>query len=181
MNAEALGNAANVIVVLGLPLTVLQLWLGRRQERTAFEDGMTTAYRDLLGLLPVSALTGGNPTLTPEQENAMFRYFDLTNEQAFLRRKRRVSFWTWVEWCEGIQGSFALVAFESAWGRLDGDARFQELGRLRDASFEYDPAQILGVPIGLMGTIYIKHRPWRFRVARAEEHDELSSARRETQ
>jgi hypothetical protein len=81
--------------------------------------------------LPLKALIG--KALSEEDlENSLrtfYRYFDLSNEQAYLHRRRRVSRGAWSSWREGIQQNMARPAFQQAWQRLlpDLDGSFDDL------------------------------------------------------
>jgi hypothetical protein len=140
MTTDPIQLLANVVVILGLPTTIYQLALSRWQQRTAFEDTLTTAYRDLLRDIPIDAMCGCVVDLDETSLRAFYRYFDLTNDELFLRRKGRVSASTWDEWVQGIKENMSLRAFHDAWAALNQDGRtFRELGRLIASDFTYDP------------------------------------------
>jgi hypothetical protein len=58
-------------------------------------------------------------TLAQEQQqrcrDAIYRYIDLSNEQAFLHEKKRVTDEAWIEWRTGIKGNMELPAFKEVW------------------------------------------------------------------
>jgi hypothetical protein len=47
--------------------------------------------------------------------SAYYRYFDLSNEQAFLNEKGRLDSKTWAEWRTGIEANVRWQAFRTAW------------------------------------------------------------------
>ena len=47
-----------------------------------------------------------------------YQYFDLSNEQAFLRRQRLVTSRTWANWLEGIQQNLRRPSFARAWAEV---------------------------------------------------------------
>jgi hypothetical protein len=111
-----------------------QLVLSQKQAVTTFEDSLAKEYRDIAATLPVKALLG--ETLSDSEHidkfDEFYRYFDLCNQQAFLRQSGRVSDKTWKFWSEGIASNLKRPAFERAWSevaaRSSGD--FSELREL---------------------------------------------------
>ena len=136
--------AAAVLSAGGVFLAFGQLWLSRRIAQSQFEDALAREYRDLAAQLPTRALLG--EPLTPEEYQAsfdeLFRYIDLSNEQVFLRQRRRVSEQVWQNWCAGIRSNLARPAFAQAWAEVVARCdSFQELRRLEREGFATDPAQ----------------------------------------
>ena len=73
--------------------------------------------------------------------DALFRYIDLSNEQAFLRKNGRISYATWVSWASGIQSNLRLTAFSRAWKEIkDKSGSFAELTKLINDGYQTDPA-----------------------------------------
>lgn len=111
----ALGAAATGVAAIA---AVCQLRASREQARTQFEDAMSREYRDLVQSIPTRALLGDE--LSDEEfEGAfdeLYRYVDLSNEQAFLRQEGRVSKEAWENWSSGMASNFALPAFRA--GRM---------------------------------------------------------------
>jgi len=66
----------------------------------------------------------GSPLKTLDKErqsqcrDAIYRYIDLSNEQAFLHTKKRVTDEAWNEWIEGIKSNMELPAFKEVWGEV---------------------------------------------------------------
>src|SRR5438876_7925640 len=125
---------ASVATAVGVFLACWQIWLTKLQARTVFEDSLAREYRDLAQRLPIGALLG--ETLSEaEQRNALddfFHYIDLSNEQVFLRMKKRVSRDTWLNWRDGIRSNLSRPAFHAAWEevRARSQGSFSELRRL---------------------------------------------------
>jgi len=138
-----LNTLAAVGSTVGIIIAARQLNITKKQAVTAFEDGITREYRELASRLPTGALLG--EALTDEQHRESFdefyHYFDLSNEQIFLRQRGRLSPATWDYWRDGISSNIRRPAFARAWAeiseRSNGD--FDELRRLIAADFKVDP------------------------------------------
>jgi hypothetical protein len=74
--------------------------------------------------LPIEALLG--QTLDPEKRAralpVFFHYFDLCNEQGFLREQKRIRRQTWRDWEEGIRQNLGRPAFAEAWSLIAASA-----------------------------------------------------------
>ena len=117
MEWSALGSAATALAVL---VAAWQVREAGRQARTAFEDSLSREYREITRKIPARAHLGAELT-AEEWEKTLadfLQYFDLSNQQAFLRKNRRISDATWEEWRSGIQANLALPAFKAAWEHL---------------------------------------------------------------
>lgn len=106
--------------VVGALIALLSLLINQRHARTGFEDALAREYRDIARTLPISALLGlpGPESGTPEFDDllpAFYRYFDLSNEQAFLAKSKRVRADTWSEWKDGITNNLRKPQFGAAW------------------------------------------------------------------
>jgi len=136
---QAFGSAATTV---GVFLAWFSLRRSYKQARTDFEDRFSQEYRQLSQTLPVKAFLG-EPLTDPEAkeaQHAFFRYFDLCNEQVFLRQNRRISKQTWLSWCSGIKSNLQLPAFSSAWDFFRSRTHsFAELQRLENEDFKIDP------------------------------------------
>ena len=140
---EWLKDIAPIVTATGVCVGVLQLWNSKRQAVTTFEDELANEYRQITGKLPTAALLG--ETLSAELLNFhlpdFYRYFDLTNNQIFLRKAGRISRPTWEFWVDGIRTNLARPAFAKSWDdiaqRSGGD--FSELRQLVAERFLIDP------------------------------------------
>ena len=111
-----------------------QLWLARLQAATQFEDSLSAQYRSLMRAVPVNAV------LDEDLQDAEYRrtlpvfypYFDLCNEQAFLRSRRWIRRATWKDWREGIVTNLTKPAFQKAWAEvaLRAPGSFTELRQI---------------------------------------------------
>lgn len=131
---ETIQTAAAVATAVGVLLAGWQLWLTKRQATIQFEDQMSAQYRDIVGRLPIGALLG-EPLTSDEQAAALkdfYHYFDLSNEQAYLHERRRITKKTWAEWREGIEQNLNRPAFAAAWAEITRRApeSFNELRRV---------------------------------------------------
>jgi hypothetical protein len=125
---ELLANGATAI---GVVFAAYQLLQAKRQAQLQFEDSLNSQYRALLTDLPLAAMLG-KPLSDADLEKwlpVFYRYFDLSNEQAYLHRRGRISHAAWSTWEEGIQQNLARAAFSQAWARLlpDLDGSFDDL------------------------------------------------------
>jgi hypothetical protein len=143
--ADTLNAITGAATALGVAVAAWQLWLNTRQSRVTFEDALTREYRDIAQHLPLQALLG-EPLNETDLENSLhlfYRYIDLTNEQLFLRQRRRIGSYTWRNWRDGITMNMSLPVFQQAWSALSKKPvkRFSELGRAMDERFTKDPRQ----------------------------------------
>ncbi|MGG4774859.1 hypothetical protein ACLO87_09520 [Paenalcaligenes sp. Me52] len=81
---------------------------------------MAKEYLDIAVTLPVKALLGERLSESEHIDNfdEFYRYFDLCNQQAFLKQSGRVSDKTWRFWLEGIVSNLKHPAFERAWSEV---------------------------------------------------------------
>ena len=141
----SLSDVAALATAVGVVVLVVQLGITRRQDRTAFEDGLAREYREIALSLPVTAFfdepdpNRPPPPLADCLENYL-RYIDLSNAQVFLRKQRRISGSTWANWKDGIGDNLGRDEFKEAWAyvRMHITKSFHELAAL-DAHWEHDP------------------------------------------
>ena len=141
-----LADIASLATAVGVVLVVAQLMLGRRQTRTALEDDLAREYRGISAELPVSAFFDVPDTslpVGPWQKDIVnyVRYFDLSNQQVFLRMDRRVSARTWRLWADGMGDNLSREAFSDAWEyvRHHSPKSFNELASVY-GHWDHDPA-----------------------------------------
>jgi len=138
---------ASLVTAVGVIVATTQLWLSRSSAQSSFEDSLAKEYRELIRLVPVDVLLGRefDRELAGSNYNAVreliFNYLDLTNEQVFLRKKRRVRKSTWHEWADGIRTNLRLPLFKSVWDEIKKESpeMFSELRELERSGFERDP------------------------------------------
>jgi hypothetical protein len=95
--AQAFATVATVIYVF---LTWQQLKLLRKQATTTFEDSLTEQYRRIMENIPIEIWLGLELRALDEVRrnrcrDAIYRYIDLSNDQAFLHNKKRVTDEAW--------------------------------------------------------------------------------------
>ena len=134
---------ASVATATGLVLAYVQIRIGREIAQMQFEDAMSREYRELSSRLPTKAVL--NEKLSDEEHDKaldeFIHYFDLSNEQIFLRQQGRVGKETWKNWCDGIQSNLNRPAFCRAWREVKARSNnFAELRRLEREGFSVDPA-----------------------------------------
>jgi hypothetical protein len=143
MRIDSVQDVAGIATAIGVFFAAFQLWHTRARAITTFEDSLASEYRQIIGRLPTEALLG--EILRPEARRAQlhefYRYFDLTNNQIFLRQIGRISKKTWKFWAEGIQTNLARPAFAESWAEVSKRAGsdFAELRRLITEEFRTDP------------------------------------------
>lgn len=134
-----ISDIAGIATAVGVLFAAVQLLLGRSQARTSFEDEVTAQYRNLIKPTLATALL---TPLSDEQRKLVkdfYEYFDLSNEQVFLRVQGRVRRRTWIEWSKGIQGNLEREPIRSAWLiAVDRLPEFEELRLLHETEYR-DP------------------------------------------
>ena len=140
---DTLGLLASAATAVGVLLAWRQLALGKEQAVSAFEDTLSREYRDIAHSLPLEALLGEEmaDSWLEDSLKDFYRYFDLTNEQIFLRAEGRITLATWNNWIDGIRANMDRPAFRSAWQAVASRSQgnFAELRRLEEAGFKGDP------------------------------------------
>lgn len=117
---DLISAVSGVATAIGVFVAAWQLWETRRQSVTTFEDSLAREYREIATTLPTNALLGRE---LPAEEYAahfdtFYRYFDFSNEQAFLHQCKRIDKKTWKFWCAGIASNLKRPAFKKAWNEI---------------------------------------------------------------
>jgi hypothetical protein len=118
VDAVAWAAAVGAVSAAGSALFAgLQIRWSRRAATTVFEDALAAEYRALAKELPVGAFlkSGMSPPEIKDDLGVFYRYFDLSNQQAFLAEAGRVSVETWRQWADGIESNMRRQAFKDAW------------------------------------------------------------------
>lgn len=128
---QLLQDISAVATAIGVFVAAWQLRQAKTDARSSFEDSLNSQYREVIRDLPLTALLG-RPLSDADLASALptfYRYFDLSNEQAFLHQRGRVRPGTWSNWLEGIQQNMARPAFRQAWLAMlpDLDGSFDQL------------------------------------------------------
>jgi hypothetical protein len=137
-----LQTLGTLLTGVGASIVIVQLYQRKKQFTTQFEDHLTDEYREIVYEIPTDALLRQDDIDGYEGElKDYYRYFDLTNEQVFLRQEGRVSKSTWEEWREGIETHLDRPDFQNAWNELKNRApdSFNELRNLENPEMENDP------------------------------------------
>lgn len=142
---DVINSVATCLMAVGAFLILWQIGETRRQAQTAFEDSLDGAYREIISRLPTSALL--NKQLKRKEIDQLldefYGYFDLCNQQVFLRQRKRISGDTWKYWADGIRSNLARPAFADAWSIIKSSDTvvFSELRRLETSGFMQDPVE----------------------------------------
>ena len=135
---------ASLVTAAGVLLAWWQIRLTKRQATTQFEDQLNSQYREIARRLPIEALLGEPLAhgIPHDHLKGFYHYIDLTNEEVFLRRRRRLSKDTWENWREGIKWNMTRPGFSAAWQEIKtrSPESFNELRRLEQEDFASDPA-----------------------------------------
>lgn len=127
----------------GVGVAAWQLWLTRRLAQSSFEDGLNKEYRILALEIPMDALIGVDLDLAnfPKVREQIYNYIDLSNEQAYLRKKGRIRATTWLEWADGIKSNLEQPTFRKVWSEIKAASPkvFKELRELENGQFKQDP------------------------------------------
>jgi hypothetical protein len=138
VSATEIGSIATAIGVL---IAAFALLLQRGQARTSFEDSLVRQYRELIKPELVLQVLLKQPAQDTPADDAkrlqsLYLYFDLCNEQIYLRFVGRVSKTAWIQWRDGIEWNLAKPEIGEAWLTVkDVTADFQELRRVEADGF----------------------------------------------
>ncbi len=136
---------ASGATAIGVVLIFWQIRLAAELARSQFEDSINEQFRGLAKEIPVDALIGR--TVPPYQwshtREIIYNYLDLSNEQVFLRMKKRVRKDPWHDWCAGISENLQKPAFQDVWREVKEAApgTFTFLERLEENGYSIDPAR----------------------------------------
>ena len=138
-------TVASIATSIGVGIVAWQIWESRKLAQTTFEDSLDQQYRSLVMQIPVDALIG-KPISEDKKSDVreiIYNYLDLCNEQAYLRRKRRVSKLRWKDWGDGIKDNLCKPAFKEVWDEVKREApsTFSSLTQLEKNGFDRDPAK----------------------------------------
>jgi hypothetical protein len=132
---------ASLATVAGVFLAWRQLGLVRKQARTTFEDRLNEHYRRIMEDIPTDIWLGAELKVLADGKrdrcrDAIYRYIDLSNEEAFLYNKKRITKDTWIDWYKGIKANLKLPAFAEVWAEVNKNnpAGFEELRELEEQS-----------------------------------------------
>ncbi len=162
----SLSDIASLATAAGVVLVWYQLVLGRKQTRTALEDDLNREYRVISAELPASAFFDVPDATLPvrawqEDVVSYMRYFDLSNQQVFLRIERRISAKTWQLWADGIGDNLSREAFGLAWNyvRQHSPRSFNELASVYE-HWDHDPAY-WSPPVSRLPWKWLRQKPDR--------------------
>ena len=137
--ASSISDAAGIATAVGVLFAAAQLMLASSQARTAFEDEVAGQYRSLIKPNLAEALLAPLSDEDRGRLEGFYEYFDLSNEQVFLRVQGRVRRRTWVEWSKGIEGNLAREPMRGAWAiAVTQLPEFEELRLLSETNYR-DP------------------------------------------
>ena len=141
MDWNTLTSIATVIWVF---IAAWQLREGRKVSASAFEDSFDEKYRHLAYAIPVDALLSKNVNRANKEaaREWIYNYLDLSNEEVYLRMKKRVSSSRWQEWSLWIQQHLKRPFFQEVLQEVENDSleTFSYLERLIQEDFKNDPA-----------------------------------------
>ena len=117
-------TTASLATAVGVGIAAWQIWESRKLAQTTFEDSLDKQYRSLVMQIPVDVLIGKPIPDEKKREvrEIIYNYLDLCNEQAYLRKKKRVTKTRWNDWNEGIRDNISKPAFKEVWEEIKRDA-----------------------------------------------------------
>ena len=132
---------ASFATALGVIFGAWQIRISKKQAQAEFEDSLDQQYRVISMKLPVDILIGKNAEKADKNQirELIYNYLDLTNEQVYLRAKRRISKITWQSWSTGIKAHIERPAFSEVFHEIKHKSGFTYLERLVDCNFDSDP------------------------------------------
>jgi hypothetical protein len=139
LHATGLTAIFSGMTVASVFVALWQFRWAKKQSRTRFEDDLAREYRHLIKTIPIEALLGDPLTEMDFSAafSAFYHYIDLSNEQEFLRQRKKISRKTWQYWCDGIKSNLSLPAFARAWAEIKAarPKSFIELQELEKRGF----------------------------------------------
>jgi hypothetical protein len=136
--SQYLDPLVSFIKQFGTPISALvlayQIWQRKRQFTTEFEDSLTDEYRDIVYEIPIEERLSNGESDGKDSDHDIkdyYKYFDLTNQQIFLRKEGRVSKSTWESWREGIESNMQKESFDSAWEEINKKSDSKDLESLK--------------------------------------------------
>ena len=131
----------SVLTGFGVAFGAWQIRLAKKQSQAEFEDHLDQQYRKISMELPVDVLIGKEvrPEDCKRVRELIYNYFDLTNEQVYLRAKQRITRYTWKSWCSGMQAHLSRPAFKHVYDELISQTDFTYFERLVESNFKSDP------------------------------------------
>lgn len=117
-------TVASFATAVSVGIAAWQIRESRKLAQTTFEDSLDKQYRSLVMQIPVDVLIGKPIPDEKKREvrEIIYNYLDLCNEQAYLRKKKRVTKTRWNEWNEGIRDNISKPAFKEVWEEIKRDA-----------------------------------------------------------
>jgi hypothetical protein len=144
MTSNLIQAIGSIATACGVFLALWQLHQTAAAARTGFEDDLDREYREIARKLPKDTFLNREVTIDGEDKEIFkdfWAYFDLSNQQVFLRQCHRVTKRTWRFWRDGIQSNISRPGFREAWKTIKADSNsFSELRRL-EANFDDDPCK----------------------------------------
>jgi hypothetical protein len=116
---EALRTGAALVGAGSIVYAARSFRLTKEQAVTTFEDSLAREYREITGLLPPTAFyRNERADLDDAEKRAVFRYFDLCNEQLRLIGEQRIRADTAEIWKAGIEELMSRTTFKACWNEL---------------------------------------------------------------
>jgi hypothetical protein len=136
---------ASIVTAIGVFVAAYGLRESRQIAQTEFEDSLDQQYRELAKDIPVDALIGKMVASDKKEftRELIYNYLDLSNEQVFLRKKKRIRLDTWLDWSGGIKSHLGKVEFQAVWQeiKMESAGTFTFLEKLEQQNFISDPAR----------------------------------------
>lgn len=121
----------------GFILIIIQLYLNSRIEKSKFEYDISKRYIDIANNIKFETMyiESNDPKfdiLIKDHLNFFYQYYDLTNQEIFLRRNKRIRKKTWEEWEDGVKDLIVLDSFKHAWKLINDKVSVDTFTEYRD-------------------------------------------------
>ena len=136
---------ASIATAAGVAFAAWQIRQSSKIAQSQFEDALDSQYRALVMVIPVDALIGKPVPMSSGSEvrECIYNYLDLSNEQTYLRRRKRIRADVWADWSSGMRDHLSKPAFATVWDEVkrESPGTFSWLERLERSGFAEDPYQ----------------------------------------
>lgn len=133
--ATAIGG---IVVIVGGVFAIFQLWLMTRQGHRQFEHLYSQRYWVIMDRLSIEAQLGTSGTRKPRrsEQEALFAYVQLCEDEADMYEQGRVTRATWTIWKSGIDAMLSSaqvghIIDSAPHSRFDTLKRYRAEGDLR--------------------------------------------------
>jgi len=115
---------SSALTAIGIFVAVKQLCLSRKLAQIAFEHSFDQRYRELIKEIPMNVLLNvENKAPEDETRELIYNYFDLCNEQVYLKFEKKIKKERWDIWCSGIKDNLDKNQFRIVWNEVTDESK----------------------------------------------------------